>query len=113
MLPFISRGPETPEEWARFHWNHFQEHTAILKKIEAETGLTLYMTPIWPVPGNLFGAQIAKWHQDLHNQMNAVDGVAGNDMSQADLRSAEGAQAFINQNYREHLIFHSALDFSG
>ena len=108
-LPWISRVPETPEEWARFHWYHYQAHRLIQSKIFAVTGVVQYMPPIWPVPANQFTPILAKWHQDLHTTLNAVDGVGGNDMSQADLRTREGQQAFINQNFREHQIWDQVM----
>lgn len=66
----------------------------------------LFMPPIYPVPGNIYTAKIAQWHQILHQQMNTISGSPSSDMLQVDLSTPENALSFLEPNYRDHLIFH-------
>lgn len=106
-LPLIKRAPTTPTQWQDFHWAHYVEHKVILGVVQKNSATTLLMPPIWPIRN--FSERIAKWHQDLHTQMNQLSGAAGIDMSRADLSSQEGREDFVNTNYREHLIFHQVI----
>ena len=73
-LPSLKKVPQTRAAWERFHWSHYIDHKIILGVIRAKTGETLFMPPIWPVPGNDYTARLSFWHQTLHQQMNALSG---------------------------------------
>lgn len=105
-LAYIRRVPGSQREWQEFHWQHYNDHRIILQVVAKKTRQTLLMPPIWPVPNNLYDARLSKWHQVLHTQMNTISKLGGVDMTRANLSTDDGAEIFVNQNYREHLVFH-------
>jgi len=108
-LPALRHVPTSPAGWEKFHWNHWQDHKIILGVIAKKTNLTLFMPPIWPVPRNIFTAKIALWHQQLHEQMNAISKSPSSDMLNVDLSTPNGALDFVEPNYRDHYAFHQLI----
>ena len=110
-LPSLKKVPQTRAAWERFHWSHYIDHKIILGVIRAKTGETLFMPPIWPVPGNDYTARLSFWHQTLHQQMHALSGDNSYDFLQTDLTTQEGQESFIYTNYGNHLAFHTLIGF--
>lgn len=105
-LPFLKTTPRAAGEWESWHFQHYIDHKIILGVVAKKAGILLHMPVIWPVPNNDFTARLAEFHQFLHQQMNAVSGTSSTDMTHVSLKTPDQAQKFVDQNYREHLIFH-------
>lgn len=101
--------PRSFNEREKFHFNHYLDHKIILGVVSKKVGRPLLMPPIWPVPGGNFDPKIAEFHQLLHQQMNAISGTNSSDMTQVDLSTPEGWQAFLEPNYRDHYAFHELV----
>lgn len=100
-LPQVLLPPPTDnglDEWA---FAHFQHHLAIAQAIKAKHNITLNVPLIWPInPHN-----IEVWlenHQFIHNEMNAVLKVQGNDLSTLNWEDQRQRQGFFFLNYQEH-----------
>ena len=108
-LVLLRKTPRDGMDWERFHFSHYLDHKIILGVVASKLGIPLYMPPIWPVPGNNYTPELSEWHQNLHDQMNAISGTQTSDMTEADLSTYAKAQAFIEPNYRDHYAFHQLV----
>ncbi len=52
---------------------------------------------------------ILERHQQYHNDMNALYNLAGNDLSEVDLKKEDEKKAWVWLNYGEHLNIHQKL----
>lgn len=100
-LPQILLPPPTGsgiDEWA---FAHYQHHLAIADAIKAKHGISIDNTALWPLnPRN-----IEVWleaHQFVHNQMNAVLKVQGNDLSSINWEDEKQREGFFFLNFQEH-----------
>jgi hypothetical protein len=86
------------DEWA---FAHYQHHLAIASAIRDKHNIRLDVTNIWPMnPRN-----IQVWleaHQFIHNEMNAVLHVQGNDLSAINWDDDKQRQGFFFLNFQEH-----------
>ena len=100
-LPQIILPPPTSQgidEWA---FAHYQHHLAIVDAIKQAKNVTINVPQIWPLnPRN-----IEVWlenHQFLHNEMNAVLKVQGNDLSSINWEDQKQREGFFFLNFQEH-----------
>jgi hypothetical protein len=93
--------PPTPngfEEWA---FAHFQHHLAIIDAVRQTKQINLQLEQIWPVSIR----NVETWleaHQFMHNEMNAVLGVQGNDLSTFNWQDEKQREGFFYLNFQEH-----------
>lgn len=105
----LRRVPRNPQEWAKLHWNHYQDHKIILGVLSSKLGETLLMPPIWPVPGNKLDAKLNYFHQQLHEQMNAFSGDNTFNFLDSDLSTPDGQRTFVETNFKNHYAFHQLV----
>lgn len=92
-------------EWEKFHFNHFVLHKIVLGVLSSKLGETLFMPPLWPVPGNILTPKMNEWHQVLHQQMNAFSGDNTYNFLYSTLATPDGQQTFVETNYKNHYAF--------
>lgn len=82
-------------------FSHQQHHLAIIDATFRTKNVALALMQIYPLnPQDIEG-----WlyqHQLMHNQMNAVYGVAGNDLTSVDFRDKRQLDSFMYLNFMEH-----------
>ena len=86
------------EEWA---FAHYQHHLAIAEATKRNKNVTIPIPQIYP----LSLGTIQNWlenHQTLHNEMNAVLRVQGNDLSTLNWNDERQREGFFWLNYMEH-----------
>jgi hypothetical protein len=103
--------PQDPVSLAEWSFSHASNHADIVRFIFAQKGVRLASFVLDPVdPQNP-----AVWvyqHQLMHNQMNQVLGIAGQDLTGLDWNDPEGLSAWIDDNASEHLQANSKLGIS-
>src|SRR5215475_6085630 len=100
-LPFIvaiNPGDDELNQWA---FNHWQDHLEILQAIRKQRGVNLESLAIWPInwndPKNFLEA-----HQVMHNDMNGVLRLVGDDLSVVNFVNDDQRNAWIYLNGQEH-----------
>lgn len=105
-LPNILAIPE--DGFQEFWFNHYQDHVDIVEAIQKDTGIKLTMYNIYPwLDSDQNG--ILEQHQQYHNDMNQLLGIAGSDLSDLDFQKKNEVKAWVYLNFQEHLNAHMAL----
>lgn len=108
-LVTLRKVPRTARDWEKLHFNHFLDHKIILGVLSSKLGETLFMPPIWPVPGNRLTPKMNEFHQILHQQMNAFSGDNTYNFLNSDLSTQDGQETFVETNYKNHFAFHTLV----
>lgn len=93
--------PPDPQSLASWAFSHMVHHRDIIARLNADHGLnldTFILDPIDP-------SDMAQWlyqHQVMHNQMNAVLGISGFNLSELDWQEPDLVAAWISMNANEH-----------
>lgn len=101
----------TPDDEQSLKWFSFinqDSHQRIVDQIYTNTGDNLQVYPMDPIP--LF--DISAWaynHQNMHNDMNAVLGFAGNDLTDVDFSRPDLIRNWIWLHAIEHVQAENAL----
>ena len=108
-LPDLFYPPDGADGWREFWFNHFQDHLEIVQAIQKKAGipLTVYIITPW---NDQDAESILESHQQYHNDMDQVLGIAGNDLSSVDFKKANELKSWVYLNYQEHMSAHSILD---
>lgn len=104
-LPHILYPPPTKGGWQEWLYQHFTQHKDIIGAVQQTRGLSLTLGRIWPIdPSDKAQLEVfLEDHQQMHNEMNALLGVQGNDLSDVDFQNKKEADVFYWFNYQEHL----------
>jgi len=107
-LPDIYYPPPGDDGWREYWFNHYNDHLEIVQAIQKRgVPLTVYIINPWDSDDK---DSILERHQQFHNDMDQVLGIAGNDLSTLDFKKQNEVQAWIQLNYQEHLSAHTILD---
>lgn len=101
-LPLLLNDFEDARELAWWLHNNSSEHRQILTAIQQQANIELASYPI----SSMSPADRSGWlwrHQQMHNDMNAVLGIAGNELSDVDFKQAHQVQAWLALHFEEHL----------
>lgn len=101
MLATLNSLPATPEEFATWSFSHSSHHRDIIRVIYQTTSQRLDEYVLDPFNIDDMG----NWpylHQVMHQQFNAVLGLAGFDLSEVDWRDDDLIRSWINQHANEH-----------
>jgi hypothetical protein len=100
-LPQLLLPAPTPQGFTEWTWTHLNHHKAIIAATLQTKNIQLALYQIWPVnPENLEGFLLQ--HQQQHDAMNQVYGVAGNDLSTLDWKNKRAVDAFFFLHFGEH-----------
>lgn len=100
-LPNLWNLPTTPETLAIFSFSNMDEHRKAAQQILVQLNATITLRPLDPIPL----ADIGAWaynHQLVHNQQNAVLGIAGNDLTTVDFNDLSQLVNWIQLHAQEH-----------
>lgn len=93
--------PRTPEEFNVWSFAHAAHHRDILRRIYEVYGSRLdeyVLDPFDPLdPGNWTAL-----HQVMHQQMDAILGIAGYDLTELDWTDEAGLRAWMSHQGNEH-----------
>lgn len=95
----------TTDEWA---FSHMAHHRDIIRVLNEKHNIILPEYSLDPIDPNDFGL----WgyqHQIMHNQMNAVLGIAGQDLVDVSWKDQEQRSVWIDLNFTEHLKANAIL----
>jgi hypothetical protein len=89
-------------------FEHAQDHLLIRDAIQRQRNINLAVYPLDPMAPH----DLARWlelHQTAHNDMNAVLGLASNDLTSVDFQQELQRRVWSDNNYQEHLSAHTEL----
>ena len=92
--------PPTPHGMTEWSFAHNVSHLTIIQAA-ANLGYQLQYLTIWPIPPN----DIYTWlqnHQALHDEMNAMANVIGNDLQDIDFNDKKQMESWHFLNFNEH-----------
>lgn len=101
MLPLLYNSPKDKSGFDEFSFANIDEHRKIATAVKTLYGITLSQYIIDPIPLFDFSAWAYR-HQQMHNEQNAVLGIAGNDLTTVDLSKEDQVSAWINLHAQEH-----------
>lgn len=97
----VPRVPRNPASLNNFSFNNDQEHLHIINAIQDQFGVTLDRYPLDPIPLE-DSRGWARRHQIMHNNMNRVLGIQGQDLSSVDFTDERPLEAWIQIHVQEH-----------
>jgi hypothetical protein len=101
MLPALENIPHSPEDWARFAWDHRDSHNRIRAAIKAKYGAVLNDYQIDPINPDSIN-QFLENNSQLHSDMNGVLKLQSSDLLDVDLQDERQMAAWIRLHYIEH-----------
>ena len=107
-LPYILDVPPESTGWQEWIFNHARDHQEIIGAILTQKGkqlVTYNLDQMNPDDPTVW----LEAHQQAHNDMNLVMGIAGNDIETLDFKKPNEVKAWLWLNYQEHLGVRSAL----
>lgn len=110
MLAALYNIPSDPQTLARFSFHNADSHALAARAIHALTGLTLPEFVIDPIPPNDFPGWLYN-HQAMHNSVNGVLGLVGNDLSDVDPRKLDQLTYWVQIHASEHVQWADRLGF--
>ena len=90
-----------------FFWNA-QDHIEISQAVQRQKTVNLFQRVLDPVDKDAIDAWM-ELHQQSHNDINAVLGLSGNDLSDLDFSNERRVREWINLHAQEHLAMRQAL----
>ena len=93
--------PKTAQGVAEFAFNNRMSHLTINQAIQAAGGGVIALPVLDPIPLD----DIQNWaqqHQILHDAMNSVLGLEGNDLTDVDWHNLQQVEAWIRLHAQEH-----------
>lgn len=106
-LATLYNTPQDPVSLAEWSFAHASHHVDIIRfiteqdsaKLGGQVLVSYVLDPLDPENTVLWQYQ----HQIMHNQMNAVLGIVGQNLTGVDWRDPEALSQFIDDNASEHL----------
>jgi len=92
--------PPTPRGFQEWAFQHYAHHLAIISAANAQ-GIPLREYNIWPIEEKDIGSWLQR-HQQMHNEMNAMAGVSGNDLEDVDFKDKKKVDAWYYLQFVEH-----------
>jgi len=93
--------PQTTRGWDEWTFAHLAHHQAIINAAASKGKGTLLMYQIYPFDRDDAEGWLLQ-HQEMHDQMNALYGVNGVDLSTLDFSKKADVDAWLSLNYLEH-----------
>lgn len=93
-------------QWWSFH--HADEHILISREILRAKNKRIELYPIDPVPL----IDVSNWlrrHQTMHNDVNAILGTNGSDLTSLDIENEDQVRAWIYLDAQEHYLWRQEL----
>lgn len=100
--------PTAPELLQQFSFENADSHNLIIRAILAKTGIQLELYQLDPIPRNDLG-DWAYRHQAMHNAMNTILNVSGNDLTEVNFADKGELETWIFLHAAEHVQAHQEL----
>lgn len=111
MLPLLYNVPTDQNSFMEMSFANVDEHRKIITAVRTLYSITIQEYIIDPIPMFDFSGWAYR-HQLMHNQQNAVLGIAGNDLTAVDLTKPDEVAAWTNLHAQEHYQAASILGIS-
>ncbi len=108
MIAALYNIPTDPQTFSRFAFHNRDAHELVVEAIRKNTGLTLPQYPIDPIKLSDFASWLYT-HQAMHNAVNGVLNVTGNDLSDMDPSKPEQLVSWIQLHASEHVKWGNIL----
>ena len=108
MIAALYNIPTDPKTLARFAFHNRDAHVLVIDAIFKKTGLVLPSYPLDPIVMNDFKNWLYN-HQAMHNSVNTVLGLAGNDLTDVDPRQPAQLTSWVQLHASEHLSWGNEL----
>jgi hypothetical protein len=108
MLAAVINPSPGDDDFSAWAFNHYQDHLEIIQGVVKEGGPQLELLEI----DQINFQDVQSWlerHQQMHNDMNAVLKLQGNDLTAVDFRDVGQRQSWMWLNFREHFNAREAL----
>ena len=93
--------PNSENDFAEFSFSNQDSHNRIVNAAYAQKNVQLSVYVLDPMPFFSVGVWLQN-HQQMHNDMNGVSGVAGNDLTSVDFSDPEQASYWMQLHWSEH-----------
>ena len=93
--------PNDENAFHEFSFSNQDSHNRIVNAIYGQKGTSLSIYVLDPMPFFDMGVWLRN-HQQMHNDMNGVTGIAGNDLSSVDFNDPEQAAYWMQLHWSEH-----------
>lgn len=109
-LATLQNEPSTHDEatFAEFSFSNQDSHNKIVNAVFSQKGISLPIYTLDPIPLFDMGVWLRN-HQQMHNDMNGVTGVSGNDLSSVDWNNEEQKSYWMQLHWAEHQQNEQAL----
>ena len=107
----LFQAPRNPQEFAEWSFANMAHHRDVFAAIYRLGGIQLEEFAIDPIDSN----DVSLWlyqHQAMHDQQNAVTGIAGYNLTGVDWSDPEDLRAWISQHADEHFRIATVLGVS-
>jgi len=108
MLAAVINPSPDDQDFSAWSFNHYQDHLEIIQAVKAHGGPSLEILEI----NEINPQDVQSWlerHQTMHNDMNGVLNLQGNDLTAVDFRDAGQRQSWMWLNFNEHRNARGAL----
>ena len=93
--------PRDEREFLRWSFSNDDGHRRIISAIFAQKNQFLTTYVLDPIPSN----DLQSWsrrHQQVHNDMNKVLGIQGNDLTDLDWKKEDEVESWLSLHFTEH-----------
>jgi hypothetical protein len=111
LLASLYNVPSDQNGFMELSFANVDEHRKIITAVKNAYGIAIQEYIIDPIPLFDFPAWAYR-HQQMHNQQNAVLGIAGNDLTAVDLTKPDELASWVNLHAQEHYQAASILGIS-
>lgn len=112
-LPLLYNVPKQPSEWFGWTFANMDSHRLIVLGLQAKLpGQRFDLFTLDPLPET----DIPNWlqrHQAMHNQMDAVLGIGGNDFTGLNFQDTQQLEYLFQLHANEHIQAHVKLGITG
>lgn len=108
MIAALFNIPTDEITMSRFSFHNRDAHELATDAIFRNTGVTLPLYPIDPIPPDDFPGWLYT-HQSMHNSINAALGLTGNDLTDMDPRQLDQLANWIQLHAAEHVTWGNML----
>lgn len=98
--------PPTDQGWEEWLHNHVRQHEALIAALNETRGSSLSIPiPIYPVDVKSKSQMqvFNRAHLDLHNEMNQLLGIPGQDISAPDFKDQKALDGWLYTHHSMHL----------
>ena len=95
--------PETPTEKDNFDQHHADHHRRLIDLVFQTTGRTLAEYVLDPF--NIANSESGLQHQQMHNDLDAIFGTSGYDLTDVDWKDAGQRASWIWLNAQAHVAY--------